>query len=300
VVVGGLIREYVLPMIRISRTFADASALGLAASILLAGILVAGPAHAVPAGAVAAPAVQSPVVNYVALGDSYAAGQGAGSYENACLQSDFSYPEMLDADRFVKLITDASCSGATTTDVLGQLAAIKKNKPIDLITLTVGANDLGVGNIAVACSVSFTSTPCQEALGNAAFLLTPPAPGAPSPLAIQLAATYSAVALAAPGATIVVTGYPYLFETPPATDPNYLAISQINSATTVLNATIAGVVSQLAASGVDIRYADVTAEFAGHGLLSPDSWIVGAGPDAFHATAEGYAAYARAIRAQLL
>lgn len=288
-------------MIRKSRTFADAGALGLAASILLAGIFVAGPAQAAPAGSVAvgAPAAQSPVIDYVALGDSYAAGQGAGSYDNACLQSDFSYPEMLDAVKHVKLVTDASCSGATTADVIGQLAAIKTNKEIDLVTVTVGANDLGVNAIAAACTVSFLSTECQSALGAALALLTPSATGGPSELAMRLTATFTAVAAAAPDATILVTGYPYLFETPPMTDPSFAVISQINAATELLNATIAGVVNQLALAGVDIHYVDVTAEFAGHGLLGTDPWIVGAGPDMFHATVEGYAAYTRAIRAML-
>ncbi|MET4636817.1 SGNH/GDSL hydrolase family protein [Mycetocola sp. 2940] len=288
-------------MIRLSRSSADAGALGLAASILLAGLLIAGPAHAAPAGAVAvgAPAAQSPVVNYVALGDSYAAGQGAGFYDNACLQSDLSYPEMLDDDKHVKLVTDASCSGATTTDVLGQLAALKKNKHVDLITLTVGANDLGVGAISAACTVSFTSPQCQAALAAARALLTPPAPGVPSELAVRLATTFTAVAAAAPDATILVTGYPYLFETPPPTDPNYAIISQLNAAMDLLNGTIAGVVQRLALTGVDIHYVDVTDDFAGHSIGSTQPWIHASGPDAFHPTAAGYAAYTTAIRSEL-
>src|SRR5687768_916455 len=124
-------------MIPKSRTFADAGALVLATSILLAGFLSAVPAQAAP---ITAEAPASPVITYVALGDSYAAGQGAAPYDNACLQSDQSYPEQLDAVKHVKLIADASCSGATTADVPGQLAVIKKNKDVDLITLTVGAN----------------------------------------------------------------------------------------------------------------------------------------------------------------
>ncbi|MET0933319.1 MAG: SGNH/GDSL hydrolase family protein [Mycetocola sp.] len=288
-------------MIRISRTSADAGALGLAASILLAGLLVAAPAQAAPAGAVAvgAPAAQSPVVNYVALGDSYAAGQGAGFYDNACLQSDLSYPEMLDDVKHVKLLADASCSGATTTDVLGQLGAIKMNKHVDLITLTVGANDLGLGAITAACTVSFASPECQAALAAAYALLSPPAPGVPSELAVRLATTFTAVAAAAPDATILVTGYPHLFETPPPTDPNYAVISQLNAATDLLNATIAGVVQQLAMAGVDIHYVGVTDDFAGHSIGSPDPWIHASGPDAFHPTAAGYVAYTAAIRSEL-
>lgn len=275
------------------------AAIALAASLLVAGVVPAMSAQAAPA-VTAASVGRSPVVTYVALGDSYAAGQGAGLYDNACLQSDLSYPETLDDLKHVKLVADASCSGATTSDVItGQLAAIKKNKDIDLVTLTIGANDLGGSGVVAACAASFGSPECQTALAAALALLTPPAPNVPSEFAVRLATTLSAVAAAAPGATILVTGYPYLFETPPSTDPNYAAITQINAATEALNVTIEGVVDQIAATGIDARYVDVTAFFAGHGLGSPDPWILASGPDAFHPTAAGHQAYFRALRAAL-
>ena len=118
-------------------------------------------------------------------------------------------------------------------------------------------------------------------------------------VAIRLAATYTAIAKAAPGATIVVTGYPVLFETPPTTDPNYAAIAQINTATAALNTTIAVAVALVASTGVDIRYVDVSPYFTGHRIGSPDPWINPSGPDAFHPTAAGYVAYTAAIRAKL-
>lgn len=291
-------------MIRRHRTFADAGALTLTASLLFAGLLFPAAAHASPATG-SAVAVQSdpgrsPVVDYVALGDSYAAGVGAGFNDtDTCRQSSLSYPELLDAVKHVKLITDASCSGATTADVLGQLAALKPNKDIDLVTLTVGANDLGGAGVVAACALSFTSPQCQDALAAAIALMTPPSPGVPSPLGERLATTFATVAAAAPDATILVTGYALLFETPPDTDPTYAAIVTINTATAALNATIQGAVQQVAAAGVDIRYVDVATAFAGHGIGSPDPWINATGPDAFHPTAAGYVAYAAAIRAAL-
>ena len=132
-----------------TRRFADAGVIALTASILFTGILPATSAQAAPAPATVV-STGSPVVNYVALGDSYAAGQGAGFYENACLQSELSYPELLDDVKHVKLITDTSCSGATTADVIGQLSAIKTNKKIDVVTLTVGANDVGGAAVELA------------------------------------------------------------------------------------------------------------------------------------------------------
>ena len=284
-----------------TRTFADVGVIALTASVLFAGVLTTS-AQAAPVGAV--PASQSPVIDYVALGDSYAAGQGAGFYDNACLQSELSYPESLDDLKHVKLIADTSCTGAPTEDVLTrQLSAIKKNKSIELVTLSTGANDLGGPAVLAACSVDFASVACQTALNAALALLSPPPWEGTSPFAAELGTTLTAVAAAAPDATILVTGYPHLFETPPMTDPSYELVATINGATDLLNATIASVVTQTAAgTGADIRYVDVTAAFAGHGIGSPDPWInlPDAGPvDAFHPTAVGYRAYSLALQAHL-
>jgi lysophospholipase L1-like esterase len=290
-------------MIRRNRTFADVGALALAASILFAGSLStvsAAPAAAAPTVTVQADRGTSSVIDYVALGDSYAAGQGAGFYENACMQSALSYPEMLDDVQHVELVADASCSGATTRDVLTrQLPVLATHGNMDLVTVTVGANDLGGAAVVAMCSVSFASPECRAALDSVYALLAPRVAGAPSQVAIRLATALTGVAVVARDATILVTGYPYLFETPPPSDPNYAAITEINSATALLNATIEGVVQQLALRGVDIRYVDVTAAFAGHGIGSADPWIHATGPDAFHPTAAGYVAYTTAIRSAL-
>lgn len=292
-------------MIRKSRPFADAGAIALTASILVTGLLLPTSAQAATATtATSTVTTTTSVLNYVALGDSYAAGQGAAPYENACLQSPKSYPELLDDAANIALKADVSCTGATTSTVLTrQLPAVattvRNPWSINLVTLTVGANDLGVGAISAACLVSVTSLACQTALSKASALLTPPAPGLPSKLALRLGAVYSATALLMPRARILVTGYPLLFQTPPQTDPNYAIITQLNSATAALNSTIAGTVAKLARAGANIRYVDVTAAFAGHGIGSPAPWINSSGPDIFHPTAAGYRAYAAAVKAKI-
>jgi hypothetical protein len=63
--------------------------------IALAGFVTFG---ALPAAA------NSDNVQYVALGDSYAAGVGAGSYDGTdCVQSSNGYPELLDSGRRIDL-----------------------------------------------------------------------------------------------------------------------------------------------------------------------------------------------------
>jgi lysophospholipase L1-like esterase len=201
-------------------------ALACTAAVLLSVLLVTPSATAAPAATAVRttatthgdgwnPGDRGPTVTYVALGDSYAAGQGATPHQNACLQSDASYPERLDELRRIKLVVDAGCSGATTADVPGQLAAVTRPKKVDLVTLTIGANDLDGPAVAAACSAAFESPECQAGLAAVYALLTPPAPEQPSQLAVRLTATFTAVATLMPRATIVVTGYPNLFETPP-------------------------------------------------------------------------------------
>ena len=78
-------------------------------------------------------------------------------------------------------------------------------------------------------------------------------------LATRLAATYGAVATAAPRADILVTGYPYLFEPPVPGQPNAAIVLALNNATAALNATIKATVAASAAAGVEITYVDVVA-----------------------------------------
>ena len=241
-------------------------------------------AGALPAGA--APA--SPTNKYVALGDSYAAGQGGGDYLNDCLQSPSGYPALLDAVKGTNLLRNASCSLATTDDVTDtQLSAL--NRGTTLVTLTVGGNDLNVAGIAAVC-LSPDLAACQQAISDATFFVSS------GQLSASLVDTYTKIDAAAPRAHTIVTGYPYLFE-PSAIDPR---ITQLNMATTLLNQAIQGAVVQAQLAGASIEYVDVSGAFSGHGIGSLDPWIyMPPVPDAFHPTPAGYEAYATAIQAAL-
>jgi lysophospholipase L1-like esterase len=247
---------------------------------------------AVPAFAGSASEERSAGYRYVALGDSYAAGRGAGSYLDGCLHTRASYPRLLDRLKGITLTRDASCNGATTADVMNlQISALTART--SLVTLTVGGNDLNTAAIAGACVVDPSSAQCQTLLAQAQALLTSGA------LVGRLINTYAVIAAAAPRARIVVTGYPYLFETPGSADPRLPIISALNSATAALNSVINGAVLKVQSAGADIHYVDVTAAFARHGILGAHPWINASGADAFHPTARGYAAYAAAVRAAI-
>ena len=234
-------------------------------------------------------------IAYVALGDSYAAGQGAGDYSDGrCLRSAAGYPALLDADPGIRLAGNLSCSGDTTDDLLaGQLGALGDDTR--LVTVTIGGNDLGAIQVAAACSTDEASAECQSRLAAAEATL---APG--GALQERLNETFARIRAAAPDARIVATGYPNLFEESAAgAAGDATLIASLTAATAALNANIRSAVDAQAGAGADIVFAEVVDAFAGHGVGSTDPWILSTGPDLFHPTAAGYAAYADVIRAAL-
>lgn len=120
-----------------------ALAAGLATLVMAAGVAT------VPAQAV-------DKAKYIALGDSYAAGQGAGPYLDACYRSENAYSELAAESKAIKLVTNASCSGKTTQDVVNnQLRQL--NKSTELVTITAGGNNLKFGEIVTYCGAALAS-----------------------------------------------------------------------------------------------------------------------------------------------
>jgi lysophospholipase L1-like esterase len=273
--------------------------------IALAGFVTAG---ALPAAATPGP------VQYVALGDSYAAGTALRD-GTTCLQSDIGYPTVLNDESIRIVLQDqdnVACSGATTKGVRAQLPALETDP--QLVTLTVGATNLRLSAVLAAC-LPGPSQQCDLAISNAEAMLGD-CPGGVSPLGADLIKLYGEVADKAPGARIVVTGYPLLFEPSADDDPDRVAKTAINKATTDLNCVIERAVATANAADVNIHYVDVTEEFAGHGIIDPRSCtgssafihsLLMCDPppppredlEAFHPTAAGYSAYADAIKTKL-
>ncbi|WP_216692918.1 SGNH/GDSL hydrolase family protein [Dietzia psychralcaliphila] len=161
---------------------------------------------------------QPAYADYVALGDSYAAlgdsRESAGG-PAACNRSLANYPNLLDPNPAVGDLTDATCGGAQIPDLAGsQSAGVPPqfdalNSTTDLVTLSIGGNDVGFGTI-VGCIT-------QGAL--------PTDPRAPRDCRAELGGTvasditevfgdggeidevYAAIGEAAPGATVIATQY---------------------------------------------------------------------------------------------
>ncbi|MGI3781031.1 MAG: SGNH/GDSL hydrolase family protein [Janthinobacterium lividum] len=263
-------------------------------------------------------------MTYVALGDSYASGEG--------LAPALAYPVLLrerGVDRFATL-TQAARSGAVTGDVLAtQVSSLRAETRT--VTLTVGGNDAGFATVVAAClhspdrrlqavldqGAQWRAATKAGAQRRIAFLGGPAA--APQDRTVPLVRVLSEVARRAPDAEILVTGYPRLLGSRPtpqghrASDALPLFVAEQDAAwmtaqSEALDAAVAAGVERAQATGVRARYVDVTAAFDGHALSDREApWVNGVVlaslgslvPDAssFHLTAEGSAAYAAAIAA---
>ncbi|MFI6158797.1 SGNH/GDSL hydrolase family protein [Micromonospora haikouensis] len=251
-----------------------------ALTALLAATLGAAAAPGVAQAAQAAkPARAAAAINYVALGDSYSSGVGAGPYDlSTCLRSDKSYAPLWAAAHQVASFTFPACGGAVTADVINkQVSALSTSTT--LVTITIGGNDAGFVDVITSCRFGSTST-CEGAVDEARTFATTELPG-------RLDRTYAAIREKAPNARLVVLGYPRLFET---TSCGALAMSAykrtiINEAADLLASVTAG---RAAAAGA--TFADARPYFAGHGVCAAAPWIrdVTGVIEAYHPNADGY------------
>ncbi|MET7694387.1 SGNH/GDSL hydrolase family protein [Streptomyces sp. NPDC005483] len=157
-------------------------------------------------------------VDYVALGDSYASAPLVPTQVDAtCQRSDQNYPSLVARSRSARL-TDVSCAGATTEDmtvsqtegVPAQFDAL--NRGTDLVTVTVGGNDIGFSTVLGTCahltSGNPAGAPCQAHFaGSGADQIT----GAISATGPKVAQVLRGIHRRAPHARVVVVGYPDLF-----------------------------------------------------------------------------------------
>jgi lysophospholipase L1-like esterase len=181
-------------------------------------------------------AAKSPTdgLEYVALGDSFAAGYGLSPATkkpvSGCHQSSENYPHRVARALGLKL-TDVTCSGAVTADVIAraqktdsgrapvQLAALGSRTRV--VTLTIGGNDLGFFTTATSCialtkngPILTTSKPnCKGTyVKDGVDTLAERIPGVVTSgsrtIASGLVKTYAAIREAAPKAKVFVIGYP--------------------------------------------------------------------------------------------
>jgi lysophospholipase L1-like esterase len=245
------------------------SALATLILAMVISLVLTGPAHA------AGPA-------YVALGDSYSAGNGAGNYDSAsgdCHRSFSAYPYLWKNAHAPSSFADTACSGAVTTDVTNsQLGPL--NSSTGLVSLTIGGNDAGFADALTTCVTSSDST-CVSRINQAESYMQTTLPG-------RLDTTYNAIRAKAPNAKVVVLGYPHMYKL----DTFCIGLSdtkhrKMNEAADVLDSVIAG-----RAGAHGFVFGDVRTTFNGHELCSGDDYlhalVISPTWESYHPTATGH------------
>jgi lysophospholipase L1-like esterase len=263
---------------------ADAAAVVNAAAVNAAAVNAAAVnAAAVNAAAVTAAVVNAAVVNYVALGDSYSSGAGAGDYlssSGSCDRSAAAYPEQWAAANSPATFTSVACSGATTADVLSsQVSALSASTT--LVSITIGGNDAGFSSVMETCVLASTST-CVNAVKNAETFVAGQLPA-------RLDSTLQTIAADAPNATVVVLGYPDLYDL--SGSGSCIGLSTQDRVALNQGADDLDTALQAAAQANHDTFADVRGQFAGHEICDSGSWLhsvdIFAISSSYHPTAAG-------------
>jgi hypothetical protein len=253
--------------------------------MLSAGLVGAGAGHAT-AAAGAAPA-------YVALGDSYAAGDGTRVYYHdgtACDRSPDAYPPLVAAADGYSL-TFAACSGATSTDMISsQLGSL--SSMTSLVTVQVGGDDASFVTVVKACAVFYF--PCQRAIDTADSFIQNTLPG-------LLDTAFADISADAPSATVVVVGYPIGFDAIGSrcglnllSSPHEL---ELNQTVDLLDGVI-----ENEAELHGFTFVDPRSGFLGHELCSSSPWLNNVTLPviaSFHPNIAGEADFAQLVEAAL-
>jgi lysophospholipase L1-like esterase len=206
-------------------------------------------------------------VDYVNLGDSYSAGFGSGTLRAGpfpeCLQGTGpSHVTELAALPNVRLSIDAACAGTTPANIAVIAGNVSEQLAgAELVTLTLGGNDLDLGALVKACSTQGTDLACDRAVAMARQALPF--------ITTSVRSTLQQIDAETPG-RILVLGYPRLFS--PQYGDNALITArrarQLNRLADALNRAV-----RAGTRGNDARFISVTGAFNRHGLGSPDPWI---------------------------
>ena len=220
----------------------------LAAASLLA---LAVPAHAAPG-------------KYVALGDSYSSGLGAGTYgtSGSCKRSAYAYPQLWANALAPSAFSFAACSGAQTANVLNsQISAVTADTA--LVTVSIGGNDAGFSDVMIDCNLGSDES-CVQRNNEAQNFARTTLPG-------RLDAVYSAIRGRAPSARVIVVGYPRIYQLGGTCSVGLSETKRraINTSSDVLHQVISG-----RAAAFGFTYLNAQTAFGGHEICASGTrWI---------------------------
>ncbi|MBC7746450.1 SGNH/GDSL hydrolase family protein [Pedobacter sp.] len=268
---------------------------------------------------------QTVELNYVALGDSFSSGEGVpgtlgfidgtDTSTDQCHRSRDAYPMLLDRDSSLNLNLQSfrACSGATTQSMIqgmntenGQLDSLSQDT--EVVTLTIGGNDVDFGNFVAACLVPGTGG-CAE--GTQVYDSTMYA--IDNLLPSLLADAYGAIQTELDGnydVKVYVVGYPYVVRGHAAQCELTIGTDEQQAAeaiTVALNQAIADAVVTLGDQNNRFTYIDPllsTSPFEGHDWCGMSPYFNGYEPLSYpsqpevyigHPNSEGQNAYERLI-----
>jgi lysophospholipase L1-like esterase len=230
-----------------------------------------------------APPASAAGVHYVALGDSYSSGVGAGSYTASsgdCDRSPNAYSALWAAAHSPASYTSVACSGATTSDVSSsQLSALTSTTT--LVSITIGGNDENFSGVMEDCNLDGTTTCVREV--NAAET------DAKAHLPAKLATLFGAIHSRSSGARVVVLDYPEFYDLA----NNCIGLSQTSRSKIDEGIDTLDSILSAAAAGAAFHFADVRAAFHGREICDSNRWLHSVNfadfGESYHPTADGHA-----------
>ncbi|WP_046471507.1 SGNH/GDSL hydrolase family protein [Allosalinactinospora lopnorensis] len=264
--------------------------------------------------------------NYVALGDSYAAGDGAGDYipdtvgDGGCWRSSNAYPEkIVEENDFAGELGFFACSGRKGSAMLeslgsGDAQVEQVTRYTSLVTIGVGGNDLGFSSVLQTCMVRVPLLESSACVGQEDDL---------SERMDTFEETFEELLAEirgrAPDARIIVTGYPRLFPVEPQSMYYTLTTNDqlwLNEMTQRFNKQLKDTVAEADADIVgddetgSVEFVEVYTALNGHEISAEEAWINGVvwrdlrngvtvDRSTFHPNADGQTAVGDRVQQQL-
>jgi lysophospholipase L1-like esterase len=222
-------------------------------------------------------------VHYVALGDSYSSGVGAGNYsDGSCDESSNAYPVLWADANAPASFSNETCSGATTSSVLSsQLGPL--NSSTTLVSITVGGNDVGFASVMETCVLLSTSS-CVSAVDTAESEAENTLPG-------SLNTLFATIKSDAPHAKVVVLDYPQFYDL--SKSSSCIGLSTTDRTDLNQGASVLDSVVQAAAARYGDTFVDVNPYFSGHQICDSNSYLNSVNifdiDASYHPTASGQA-----------
>jgi lysophospholipase L1-like esterase len=210
----------------------------------------------------AAPAVAS-ADSYVALGDSFSSGVGTNSYtlSSSCRRGVYAYPWLVAQQRPNTSLTFVACSGATTANVMSsQIQSV--TAATNIVTMTIGGNDIGFSNLIVQCTLGSCSSALDSTRASLGTVLGP-----------RLDTVYTAIRSRTMTAAVVVVGYPRMFSSAGCFGTLGISLTERTKANQLADALDQLTGARAAAAG--LTYRSAIAAFTGHAVCSGSAWLNG-------------------------